>query len=64
MSLRAQLMISVAMVLLVCLAFGSGFVYWHAVNRVDTEIGAKQTVGGQTAENAVADERASRWNRW
>lgn len=37
MSLRVRLMISIAMVLLVCLAFDGGFVYRHAVGKLDTE---------------------------
>ena len=55
MSLRARLMISITMVLLVCLAFDSGFVYWRAIGKVDFEIRAGLAVGGHTVENAFAD---------
>ena len=57
MSLRARLMISIAVVLLVCLAIDSVFVYWHAVGKVDTEIRAALAVGAHTVRNVVADGR-------
>jgi signal transduction histidine kinase len=60
MPLRARLTISIATVLLVCLAFDSSFVYWHVVGKVDIEVGAGPAVGAHTVENAVADGRAVR----
>jgi two-component system, NarL family, sensor histidine kinase UhpB len=57
-SLRTQLMISIAGVLLLCLAVDSVFVYWHAVHKVDTELRAALAVGAQTVRSAVADRQA------
>jgi hypothetical protein len=48
-------MISIAMALLVCLAFDGGFVYWQAVGKVDTGIRARLAVSAHTVENAVAE---------
>jgi two-component system, NarL family, sensor histidine kinase UhpB len=55
MSLRVRLMISIAMVLLVCLGFDGGFGSRHAVGKVDTEIRARLVVSAHTVENAVAE---------
>jgi two-component system, NarL family, sensor histidine kinase UhpB len=59
-SLRAQLMISIALVLLVCLAIDAVFVYWYAVSKVDTEIRAALVVGARTVRDAVAGRQAER----
>jgi len=62
-SLRTQLMTSIAGVLLVCLAIDGVFVYRHAVRKVDTEIRAALAVGTQTVRDAVADRQADRLPR-
>ena len=63
MSLRIRLMISIAVVLLVCLAIGSVLVYWHAVTKVETELRGALAVGAHTVRNAIADRRAERLPR-
>jgi len=57
MSLGIRLMIS-AMALLGCLAFGSVFVNWRTVGKVDTKIRAGLTVGAHAVGNVVAPGRA------
>jgi two-component system, NarL family, sensor histidine kinase UhpB len=59
-SLRIRLMVSIAVVLLVCLTIGSVFVYWHAVSKVDTEIRAALAVGAHAVRNAAVDRQAER----
>jgi hypothetical protein len=56
-SLGILLMIS-AMALLGCLAFGSVFVYWRTVGKVDTKIRAGLTVGAHAVGDVVAPGRA------
>jgi len=56
-------MISIAVVLLVCLAIGSVLVYWHAVTKVETELRGALAVGAHTVRNAIADRRAERLPR-
>ena len=63
MSLRTQLVVSIALVLLICLAIDGVFAYWHAVNKVDTEIRAALAVGARTVQDAVADRRTERLPR-
>jgi hypothetical protein len=63
MSLRIRLMISTAVVLFLCLAIDSVFVYWHTVGKVDTEIRAALAVGAHSVRNAVADGRAEGLSR-
>jgi two-component system, NarL family, sensor histidine kinase UhpB len=62
-SLRTQLMMSIAIVLLVCLAIDGMFVYWHAVSKVDTEIRAALAVGARTVRDAVAGRQGERLPR-
>jgi two-component system, NarL family, sensor histidine kinase UhpB len=62
-SLRTQLMVSIAIVLLVCLAIDGVFVYWHAVSKVDTEIRAALAVGARTVRDAIAGRQAERLPR-
>lgn len=53
--LRQSLLISIASVIFITLLLGSGVVYWHAVNKVETEMAAAIAVGGRIARNAVDD---------
>jgi two-component system, NarL family, sensor histidine kinase UhpB len=53
-------MVSIALVLLVCLAIDGVFVYWYAVSKVDTEIRAALAVGARTVRDAVAGRPAER----
>jgi two-component system, NarL family, sensor histidine kinase UhpB len=55
--------VSIALVLLVCLAVYGVFVYWHAVSKVDTEIRAALAVGARTVRDAVANRLAERLPR-
>jgi two-component system, NarL family, sensor histidine kinase UhpB len=59
-SLRSQLVLSIALVLLVCLAIDGVFAYWHAVSKVDTEIRAALAVGARTVRDTVADRETER----
>jgi two-component system, NarL family, sensor histidine kinase UhpB len=62
-SLRSQLVLSIALVLFVCLAIDGVFAYWHAVSKVDTEIRAALAVGARTVRDAVADRQTERLPR-
>jgi two-component system, NarL family, sensor histidine kinase UhpB len=62
-SLRLRLMISIAAVLIVCLAIGSVLVYWHAVRKVETELRAALAVGAHTVRNTIADGQAEKLPR-
>ena len=55
MSLRTTLILGIALVLAVSLLCGGALVYWHAVNKVDTEMRAAMGVGERTVRNAVED---------
>ncbi len=55
MSLRAQLIASIALVALVALVFGAGLSYWHALNKVEEEMQAAIAVGARIAANAIDD---------
>jgi len=55
MSLRAQLLGSIFLLLLLVLGIGSGLTYWHAVHKVKTEMRAAIAVGGRIVHNAVDD---------
>jgi two-component system, NarL family, sensor histidine kinase UhpB len=60
-SLRVRLIVSIALVLIVILAFGSVLVYWHALHEVEVELQAAIDVGAHTIHNAVDDaEEAAR----
>jgi two-component system, NarL family, sensor histidine kinase UhpB len=59
-SLRSQLVLSIALVLFVCLAIDGVFAYWHAVSKVDTEIRAALAVGARTVRDTVADRETER----
>jgi two-component system sensor histidine kinase UhpB len=60
MSLRVTLVLGIALILTTSLVCGGALVYWHAVNKVDTEMSAALAVGDQTVRNAVSDiERAA-----
>jgi two-component system, NarL family, sensor histidine kinase UhpB len=54
-SLRLQLIVSMALMLMLILALGSVLVYWHAEHEVDVELGAAIEVGAHTIHNAVDD---------
>ncbi|MEQ1694855.1 MAG: histidine kinase [Hyphomicrobiaceae bacterium] len=55
LSLRALLLGSICLLLLVVLAIGSGLTYWHAIHKVQTEMRAAIAVGGRIVHNAVDD---------
>lgn len=55
MSLRFRLVALIALALLATLGLGSVMVYWHAVNKVETEMKAAIGVGSRIAHNAVDD---------
>jgi two-component system, NarL family, sensor histidine kinase UhpB len=57
MSLRSTLVFGLGLVLLFSLACGGVLVYWHAVDKVATEMNAALVVGEQTIRNAVANVR-------
>lgn len=60
MPLRQSLLISITIIILFTLVLGGGVIYWHAVNKVETEMTAAMAVGGRIARNAVDDvEEAS-----
>ncbi len=60
MSLRSRLLLSIFGTLLLSLAAGATFTYWHALKKIETEMQAAIAVGGRFAHNAVddADETA------
>ena len=59
MSLRITLILGIALALTASLVCGCALLYWHAVNKVDTEMTAALAVGEHTVRNAVNDmERA------
>lgn len=55
MPLRQSLLISIALVIMFTLLLGAGVIYWHAVNKVETEMAAAMAVGSRIALNAVDD---------
>ncbi len=55
MSLRQQLIATIALVLLATLGLGAMLVHWHAVKKVETEMAAALAVGARIAHNAVDD---------
>lgn len=55
MSLRQQLIATIALVLLATLGLGAMLVHWHAVAKVETEMAAALAVGARIARNAVDD---------
>ena len=55
MSLRSRLLFSIFGTLLLSLAAGAAFTYWHAVKKIETEMQAAIGVGGRFAHNAVDD---------
>jgi len=55
MSLRATLIFGIALVLTTSLICGGALLYWHMVNKVDTEMNAALNVGDRTIRNAVED---------
>lgn len=57
MSLRASLILGIALVLTTSLICDGVLVYWHAVNKVDTEIRAALAVGRRTMLDAVSVRR-------
>lgn len=59
MPLRQSLLISIVLIIVFTLLFGSAIMYWHAVNKVDTEMTAAMAVGGRIARNAVDDVEES-----
>jgi len=54
-SLRNRLLVSVFGTLLLSLAAGSAFTYWHAVAKIEVEMRAALAVGSRIARNAVDD---------
>lgn len=59
MPLRQSLLISIFLIIVFTLLLGSGVIYWHAVNKVETEMSAAMSVGGRIARNAVDDVEES-----
>ncbi len=55
MSLRSRLLFAIFGTLLLSLAAGAAFTYWHAVKKIETEMQAAIGVGGRFAHNAVDD---------
>jgi two-component system sensor histidine kinase UhpB len=55
LSLRSRLLFSIFGTLLLSLAAGAAFTYWHAVKKIETEMQAAIGVGGRFAHNAVDD---------
>ena len=55
MSLRSRLLFSIFGTLLLSLAAGAAFTYWHAVKKIETEMEAAIAVGGRSAHNAIDD---------
>jgi two-component system, NarL family, sensor histidine kinase UhpB len=55
LSLRSRLLFSIFGTLLLSLAAGATFTYWHAVKKIETEMQAAIAVGGRFAHNAVDD---------
>lgn len=61
MSLRVTLILGIALVLAMSVLCGTLLLYWHAVSKVDTEMGAVLEVGQRTVLNGlVTRERAQR----
>jgi len=54
-SLRNRLLFSIVLTLLLSLAAGAAFTYWHALEKIETEMQAAIAVGGRFAHNAVDD---------
>jgi two-component system sensor histidine kinase UhpB len=55
LSLRNRLLLSIFLTLLLSLVAGSAFTYWHALEKIETEMNAAIGVGGRIAHNAVDD---------
>jgi two-component system, NarL family, sensor histidine kinase UhpB len=55
LSLRSRLLFAIFGTLLLSLAAGAAFTYWHAVKKIETEMQAAIAVGGRFAHNAVDD---------
>lgn len=55
MSLRLRLLVSIAFVLAFTLIVGGGLIYWHSVEKVDTEMDAALDVSVRTVRNATDD---------
>jgi two-component system, NarL family, sensor histidine kinase UhpB len=55
MTLRLQLVIRIAVVLIASLGLSSVAIYWHAVRKVDIEMHAAMMVAAHTVNNAIAD---------
>jgi two-component system, NarL family, sensor histidine kinase UhpB len=54
-SLRNRLLFSIFITLLLSLLAGAAFTYWHALEKIETEMQAAIAVGGRFAHNAVDD---------
>lgn len=54
-SLRTQLLGTIGLILLGTLVLGSIMTYWHALHKIDTEMGAAIAVGARITHNAVDD---------
>jgi two-component system, NarL family, sensor histidine kinase UhpB len=55
MTLRLQLVIRIALILIASLGLSSVAIYWHAVGKVEIEMRAAILVGEHTVNNAIAD---------
>lgn len=56
MSLRVQLITTIALALLATLGLGALLVHWHAVEKIETEMTAAIASGARIARNAVDDD--------
>jgi two-component system sensor histidine kinase UhpB len=54
-SLRNRVLFSIFVTLLLSLVAGGVFTYWHALKKIETEMGAAIAVGGRFTHNAVDD---------
>lgn len=55
MSLRSRLLVSIFLTLVLSLLAGAAFTYWHALDKIETEMQAAIAVGGRFGHNAVDD---------
>jgi two-component system sensor histidine kinase UhpB len=55
LSLRSRLLFSIVLTLLLSLLAGAAFTYWHALEKIETEMQAAIAVGGRFGHNAVDD---------
>lgn len=57
MSLRLLLVRSIALILFATLALGAGLVYWHAVQKVQTDLRTAMSAGHRLLDNAIDESQ-------